>query len=63
MKDNEIWESKKVYDYLMDKYSLESLKDMPIVKAREPKISYKLNLNIPKEEVIKQNRLVRRRKR
>lgn len=53
----------KVYDYLMDKYSLESLKDMPIVKAREPKISYKLNLNIPKEEVIKQNRLVRRRKR
>lgn len=53
----------KAYDYLMDKYSLESLKDIPTVKAREPKIPYKLNLNIPKEEVIKQNRLVRRRKR
>lgn len=53
----------KAYDYLMDKYSLESLKDIPNVKAREPKIPYKLNLNIPKEEVIKQNRLVRRRKR
>ena len=55
----------KVYDYLMDKYSLslESLKDMPIVKVRMPKILYNLNLNIPKEEVIKQNRLVRRRKR
>lgn len=53
----------KAYDYLMDKYSFESLKDMPTVKAREPKIPYKLNLNIPKEEVIKQNRLVRRRKR
>lgn len=53
----------KAYDYLMDKYSLESLKDMPTVKFREPKISYKLNLNILKEEVIKQNRLVRRRKR
>ena len=53
----------KVYDYLMDKYSLESLKDMPIVKVRMPKLLYNLNLNIPKEEVIKQNRLVRRRKR
>lgn len=53
----------KVYDYLMDKYSLESLKDMPIVKVRMPKLLYNLNLNIPKEEVIKQNRLVRKRKR
>lgn len=53
----------KVYDYLMDKYSLEPLKDMPIVKVRVPKLLYNLNLNIPKEEVIKQNRLVRRRKR
>lgn len=51
----------KAYDYLMDKYSLESLKDMPTVKFREPKISYKLNIDIPKDEVIKQNRLVRRR--
>ena len=53
----------KAYDYLMNKYSLESLKGMPIVKAREPKISYKLNIDIPKEEIIKQNKLVRRRKR
>ena len=53
----------RAYDYLMDKYSLESLKDMPTVKFREPKISYKLNIDIPKEEVIKQNRLVRKRKR
>ena len=53
----------KVYDYLMDKYSLESLKDMPTVKVRVPKLLYNLNLNIPKDEVIKQNRLVRRRKR
>ena len=53
----------RAYDYLMDKYSLESLKDMPTVKFREPKISYKLNIDIPKDEVIKQNRLVRRRKR
>ena len=53
----------KVYDYLMDKYSLESLKDMSTVKVRVPKLLYNLNLNIPKDEVIKQNRLVRRRKR
>lgn len=53
----------KVYDYLMDKYSLEPLKDMPTVKVREPKIPYKLNVDILKEEVIKQNRLVRKRKR
>ena len=53
----------KAYDYLMNKYSLESLKGTPIVKAREPKISYKINVGIPKEEIIKQNKLVRRRKR
>lgn len=53
----------KEYNYLMDKYNLELLKEIPIVKAREPKISYKINVGIPKEEVVKQNKLVRKLKR
>ena len=34
-----------------------------IVRTKKPRISYKMNLNISKDEGIRQNRLVRRRKR
>ena len=54
-----------VYDYLIDNYSLKELKELncPIVRTKESRISYKMNLDISKDEGIRQNRLVRRRKR
>lgn len=54
-----------IYNYLMDRYSLKKLEGLnyPIVRAKDPDISYKLNFDISRGEISKQNRLVRRLKR